>query len=99
MNDMDEVFQQLKKYNLRLNPAKCTFGVEVGKFLGYMLTNKEIKVNPNKCKVIIEMKSPSSIKEVQQLAGRIAALTRFLPASAKKPLPLFRALKKKNQFE
>jgi len=39
LNDLHEIFQQLRRYNLRLNLNKCTFGVEVGKFLGYILIN------------------------------------------------------------
>ena len=36
--DLDEVFAQIRKYNMRLNPEKCTFGVGGGKFLGFMIT-------------------------------------------------------------
>jgi len=64
-----------------------------------MLTNRGIEANQDKCKAVLEMKSLTCLKEVQQLIGRIAALTRFLPASAKKSLPLFRALKRKEKFE
>jgi hypothetical protein len=44
--DLEEVFQQLRRYNLRLNPDKCTFGAEAGKFLGFLLTSRGIEVNP-----------------------------------------------------
>ena len=44
--DLRETFLQLPRYDLRLNPNKCTFGVEAGKFLGFMLTNRGIEVNP-----------------------------------------------------
>jgi len=93
--DLQEIFPQLKKYKLRLNPNKCTFGVEARKFLSYMLTNKGIETILDKCKAILEMKSLTCLKEVQQLTGRIAVLTRFLPTSVKISLPLFKALKKK----
>ena len=85
--DLRETFQQLRRYDLRLNPNKCTFGVEAGKFLGFMLTSRGIEVNPDKCGAVLNMQSPRTIKEVQQLIGRIAALTRFLPDSARKWLP------------
>ena len=67
---------------MRLNPHKCVFAVKAGKFLGFMLTNRGIEANPDKCKAILEMKSPSSVKDVQRLLGIIASLSRFLVASA-----------------
>ena len=79
---------------MRLNPTKCTFAVEAGKFLGFMLTQREIEANPDKCKAILEMKSPTSLKEVQQLNGRLADLSRFLAGSALRSLPLFSLLRK-----
>jgi len=60
-----ELLMQLRKYNMRLNPRKCTFGVQVGKFLGYMLTERGIKVNPDKCKATLEMRSPKMLKKIQ----------------------------------
>ncbi|XP_052198359.1 uncharacterized protein LOC127805648 [Diospyros lotus] len=59
---------------MKLNPAKCAFGVTAGKFLGFMVHYRGIEANPSKIKVILEMPPPRSIKEVQRLTGRIAAL-------------------------
>lgn len=67
---------------MRLNPAKCTFGVVVGKFLGFMLTEKGIEANPDKCTTILSMKSPRNLKEIQRLVGRLTALARFIPKLA-----------------
>jgi hypothetical protein len=88
----------LRKYELRLNPDKCTFGVEAGKFLGFLLTSRGIEANLDKCKAVRGMSSPRSIKEVQQLTGRVAALSRFLSVSDRKCLPLFRLLRHKEEF-
>ncbi|XP_061344701.1 uncharacterized protein LOC133290607 [Gastrolobium bilobum] len=96
--DLQGVFERLRKFNMRLNPSKCAFGVPAGKFLGFMLTERGIEVNPDKCKAVIEMRSPQTIKEVQQLTGRLVALTRFLANSAHKSLPLFSLLKKGTAF-
>lgn len=49
VRDLGEVFRQVCKYEMHLNPAKCTFGVVAGKFLGFMLTSRDIEANPNKC--------------------------------------------------
>ena len=47
--DLGEIFRQVRKFNMRLNPAKCTFGVQAGKFLGFLLTSRGIEANPDKC--------------------------------------------------
>ena len=52
VNDLENIFGILRKHNLRLNASKCSFGVELGKFLGYMITHREIKVNPDQIKAI-----------------------------------------------
>jgi hypothetical protein len=72
--------------------------MEAGKFQGFMLTSRGIEANPDKCREILEMISPRTIKDVQQLTGRIAALSRFLPTSAKRCLPMFKILKKEDTF-
>jgi len=64
IQDLHEVFTALRAVGMRLNPDKCVFGVEGGKFFGFMLTHRGIEANPDKCKVIIEMKSSRNVKEV-----------------------------------
>ena len=48
MADLEELFVTISKYRLKLNPEKCVFGVEAGKFLGFMLTERGIEANPDK---------------------------------------------------
>ena len=69
---MFEAFQILREYNMKLNPAKCAFGVLAGKFLGFIVNNQGIEANPDKIKAVLDMPPPSNIKEVQHLTGRIA---------------------------
>ena len=71
----------------KLNPDKCVFGVEAGKFLGFLLTERGIEANPKKHATIVAMRSPSSVREVQQLAGRMTALSRFVSAGGDKGHP------------
>ncbi|XP_019457551.1 PREDICTED: extensin-like [Lupinus angustifolius] len=68
---LESIFQQLRKYNMRLNPEKCTFGVEAGKFLGFLLTSRGIEANPSKCQAIIDMRSPRTVKEEKTLAPSV----------------------------
>ena len=64
MDDLKETLSTLCKYNMKLNPAKCVFAVTLGKFLGFMVSQRCIEANPNKVKAIIEVKSPKIVKEV-----------------------------------
>ena len=89
-----EAFQILRNYNMKLNPAKCAFGVSAGKFRGFIVNRRGIEANPNKIKAVLDMPSPSGIKEVQHLTGRIAALSRFVSRASDKCQPFFQVLKK-----
>ncbi|GJW18415.1 putative nucleotidyltransferase, ribonuclease H [Tanacetum coccineum] len=91
--DIAETFDNLRRINMKLNPKKCSFGVEEGKLLGYMVTSEGIRANPAKTRNITEMKSPKTWGEMQSLAGKLAALNRFPTRSAKKSLPFFETLK------
>ena len=64
---LSEGFQILREYNMKLNPAKCAFGVSTGKFLGFIVNNRGIEANPDKIKAVLDMPPPSGIKEVQRL--------------------------------
>ncbi|XP_027348001.1 uncharacterized protein LOC113859419 [Abrus precatorius] len=95
---LKEVFGQARRHGMRFNPEKCTFGVVGSKFLGFMLSERGIEANPDKCQAIIEMASPRNVKEVQRLAGRIASLSRFRPIMADKSRPFINLLKKSQKF-
>jgi hypothetical protein len=79
---------------MKLNPTKCAFGVSSGKFLGYMVSSRGIKANPKKIQAILEMQSPKTMKQLQQLTGRLAALNWFISRSIDKCLPFFKILRK-----
>jgi len=96
--DLEELFTTIAKYRLKLNPEKCMFGVEAGKFLGFLLTERGIEANPEKCAAILAMRSPISMKEVQQLIGRMAALFRFVSAGGDKGYPYFQCLRRNNKL-
>ena len=64
LDDLKEMFATLKKYQMQLNPGKCVFGVALGKFLGFMVSQRGIEANSEKVRAIINMASPRTIKEV-----------------------------------
>lgn len=69
MTHVQKSFNLLQKYNMKLNPEKCTFGIASGKFLGYMVTKRGIEAKPYHIKAIIEMKLPRTMKELQSQQG------------------------------
>ena len=79
---------------MKLNPNKCAFKVTAGKFLGFMVSQRGVEVNPDKVRVILEIMPPINIKEVQSLNGKVVALNRFVLRVTDKCLPFFRTLKK-----
>ena len=52
INDLGNIFEILRRHKLRLNASKCSFGVELGKFLGYMVTHRGIEVNSDQIRAI-----------------------------------------------
>ena len=84
---------------MKLNPLKCAFGVASGKFLGFMVNQKGIEANSEKIRAFLEMQSPHKLKEVQSLAGWVAALSRFVSQSTDKCLLFFDVLKGGKKFE
>ena len=79
---------------MKLNPEKCTFGVTSEKFLKYLITKRGIEANPDQISAILEMKSPTTVKEVQILNGHLAVLNQFLSRLADKCKPFFLVVKK-----
>ena len=93
LDDLKETFTTLRQYQMRLNPSKCAFGVSLGKFLGFMVSQRGIKAKLEKVQAILEMTSPRTVKEVHKLIGRIVALNRFISKAMDKCLPFFKTLK------
>ncbi|KAL2250014.1 UNVERIFIED_CONTAM: Retrovirus-related Pol polyprotein from transposon opus [Sesamum indicum] len=96
---LEQTFATLRKFRMKLNPMKCTFGVAGGKFLGYLVSERGIEMNPEKIEAILKLKSPTNIKEVQKLTGKLASLTRFISKSSDRNLPFFKVLRKTKNFE
>ena len=94
LNDLQETFNTLRSYNMKLNPSKCVFGVTAEKFLGFMVSQRGIEVNPEKVQAILELEPPRTVKAVQSLNGKVAALNRFVSKVTDKCLPFFQVLKK-----
>ena len=78
VSDLEETFANLRRFNIKLNPEKCVFGVPRGKLLGYIVSEHDIEANPEKISAIINMGPITNVKGVQKLTGCLAALSRFV---------------------
>ena len=94
LNYLQETFDTLRWYKIKLNPSKCAFGIASGKFLGFMISQRGIETNPNKIQAILNMEPPWNVKDIQSLNGLVVAFNRFVSKATDKCLPFFRVLRK-----
>lgn len=92
--DLEETFNNLRKFGIKLKLDKCVFGVREGKFLGYIITLDGIKSNPTKIQAIRELEIPKNLKDLQSMNGKIAALHRFIPRSTDECKDFFKLIRK-----
>ena len=95
---LQQAFDLLREYGMKLNPLKCAFG-SAEKFLGFMVTQRGIEANPAQLKAILQSPTPSSKKGIQQLTGRLAALGRFISRFTDRLKPFFTTLRGVNRAE
>jgi hypothetical protein len=96
--DLEETIASLREYQWKLNPNKCVFGVPSGKLLGFIISHRGIKANPEKISAITKKKAPTCIKDMQKLSGCMAALNRFISKLGERGLPFFKLLKHQEKF-
>ena len=99
VGNLTNIFEILRKHKLHLNASKCSFGVGLGKCLGYMVTHRGIEVNFDQIKTINSLQPLRNPKEVQKLTGMTAALNRFISRSADRCRPFLLLLHKRKGFE
>ena len=96
--DLSETFANLREYQMKLNLTKCIFGVPAGKLLGFIVSQRGIEVNPEKIKAIQNIERPTCLKDIQRLTGSVTAVSRFISQLGDKALPLYKLLKKSDNF-
>nr|ABA97388.2 retrotransposon protein, putative, Ty3-gypsy subclass, expressed [Oryza sativa Japonica Group] len=99
ISDLEETFASIRAFRMKLNPEKYIFGVPSGKLLGFMVSHRGIQANPEKVTAILNMKPPSTQKDVQKLTGCMAALSRFVSRLGERGMPFFKLLKKTDNFQ
>jgi hypothetical protein len=98
IEDLQLVFNSLRRYRWKLNPEKCVFGVPAGKLLRFIVRHRGIEANPEKIEAIMRMEAPRSQKKVQRLTGCMAALSRFISRLCEKSMSFYKLLKKVDKF-
>ena len=91
-------FANLRRFNIKLNPEKCVFGVPKGKLLGYIVSEHGIEANPEKIVAISNMGPIRNVKGIQRFTGCLAALRRFISRLGERGMPLYKLLKKTDSF-
>ncbi|XP_050222409.1 uncharacterized protein LOC126672502 [Mercurialis annua] len=91
---LEKFLDRVIKYNLRLNLKKCIFGVGSCKLLGYVVSQRGIKIDPDKEKAIKEMSAPKTETEVRGFLGRLQYISRFIAKLTTVCGPIFKFLRK-----
>ncbi|XP_022751308.1 uncharacterized protein LOC111300005, partial [Durio zibethinus] len=96
---LKKLFDRLRRFQLKLNPAKCTFGAKSGKLLGFVVSEKGIEVDPDKIQAIQNLSPPHTSKEVRGFLGRLNYIARFISQLTYKCDPIFKLLRKHDPGE
>ena len=96
---LNQMFNILRKYRMKLNPLKCAFRVGSGKFLEFTVNQREIEANLEKINALLEMSFPRKPKEVISLVGKVAALSHFVSRATEHCAPFFDVLKGFKKFK
>jgi hypothetical protein len=83
---------------IKLNLEKCAFGVPKGKLLGFIVSERGIEANLEKITVIENLGPITNLKGVQKLMGCLASLSCFISRLGESGMPLYKLLKKADQF-
>jgi hypothetical protein len=98
LSNLETTFKCLKAKGVKLNPEKCVFGVPRGMLLGFIVSERGIKANPEKIMAITNMGPIKDLKGVQRVMGCLAALSRFISRLGERGLPQYRLLRKTERF-
>jgi hypothetical protein len=99
IKDLQLVFDSLRRYQWKVNPEKCVYGVPAGKLLGFIVSHRVIEANLEKIEDIMRMEAPRSQKKVQRLTGCMTALSRFISRLNEKGMPFYKLLKMVDKYQ
>jgi hypothetical protein len=82
--DLHKAFDKMHMYGLKMDPHKCAFRVSTWKFLGFIIHEHGIEVDPNQIRTIHNIRAPTSKLEMQKFLGKLNYLRRFISNLAEK---------------
>ena len=62
IDDLRLTFDNLRTYDIKLNPKKCVFGVPAGKLLGFIVSSRGIEANPAKIRALSQLAIETDLK-------------------------------------
>ena len=74
----------MRIYRLKLNPLKCTFGVQAENFLGFLVHQRGVEIDKNKARAVLEAKPPQTKNELQRVLGQVNYMRRLISILARK---------------
>jgi hypothetical protein len=78
LGDVQQVLERTRRFELKMNPKKCAFGISAGQFLGFLVHERGIKIGLKSQEAVKIMVPPTKKKELQQLIGKINFVRRFI---------------------
>ncbi|CAN6561920.1 unnamed protein product [Malus baccata var. baccata] len=100
LTNLRQALTRMRIHKLKMNPKKCVFGVRAGNFLGFLVHQRDVEVDKNKSRAIMESPLPTNKVQLQRLLSKINFLKRFIANLAGKIQPLTPLLRlDKENFE
>jgi hypothetical protein len=97
LNDLQTLFDRLRKFNIKLNPKKCKFFKKEIKILGHILNQFGISTDPDKVRALLKMPFPATIKELYSFSGLVSYFRKFIRYCSSIMAPLLNQLRLENQ--
>jgi hypothetical protein len=99
LDDLRQVLERTRKFGLRMNPKKCTFGVSAGQFLGFLVHERGIEIGLKSQEAVRTLAPPTTKKELQQFIGKINFIRRFISNLSGRIEPFMELVKIKTNEE